>query len=258
MTKPSIKVDTKAVSVSLSRLMKQLPFAASQALNQVAKKAASDANAAMPGTFVHANAFTRQAVGTPSLATKSRLAAAVAIKPLQAKYLRLEIEGGTRTPSDNTRSTSARALTLPGSGPDPLRYGAIKSLITQAEADKAKRTAARDARRIMTVPTKAQAQRERRRQATSQLVTVPTLAQARARQPSNTGVFKMSGRGPEGGVGGFFLRLPGHHLKRLVAFEAVAQYQPKWDFKKAIIASAMGNLPGAFERALAQALASAR
>jgi hypothetical protein len=223
-----ISVDTRQVQAALTKAAKQLPYAMAQAINATARQAAADVNKAMPSTFAHANRFTQMAVGTPTLATKASLSATVAIKPLQAQYLGLEIAGGTRTPASNTRSQS-QALVLPGKGTAPLAYGAVKRIAQQAAADRARRQAVAAGTR-------------RRGKLTG----------------SDAGVFEMSGHGPFGGAGGFFRRLPGHHITRLISFEATASYKPKFDFKGQVLASVMGNFPGAFERELAKALATAR
>jgi hypothetical protein len=224
-----ITVDTKSITKQLDDIAKkQVRFATSVALNTTAKQAAADANEAMPSVFTHANPFTRMAVGVPQFATKANLSAMVGIKPKQAQYLGTEITGGTRTPALNTRLLS-QALVLPGKGAAPLGSGAVKRIAQQAAADKARRAAVAAGTRKRGKLTGADA-----------------------------GVFSMSGRAPWGDVGGFFRRLPGHHLTRLIAFEASAQYPAKFDFKKQVMDSVARTFRGAFEKALARALASAR
>ena len=193
-----ISLDNKKALLLLDKVARQMPFATAQALNRTAKLAAAEANAAMPSIFQHANRFTQMAVTAPSdmLAKKNSLTATVTLKPLQAKYLGLEIIGGMRTPMLNTRLPS-QALVLPGSGTTPLRSGAIKRLAQQAAADQARQTGC-DGR----------------------------STQAPQGISSDTGVFKMSGHGPFGGAGGFFRRLPGHHLTRLVSFESSRPTSP--------------------------------
>lgn len=230
MISMKITVDTRKLTAALDDLARrQIPFATATALNATAKLAATQANTAMANTFTRANAFTRNAVTAPRelAATKTTLSATVALRPIQAKYLGLEIEGGTRTPASNTRSSS-QALVLPGRGPAPLQAGAVKRIAAQAAADRARRAAVQAGTR-------------------------------KARKgAADTGVFMMSGHGPSDGVGGFFRRLPGHHLVRLVAFEATAQYRPKFDFKAQILSTVAGNFERLIEQQLARAIATAK
>jgi hypothetical protein len=224
-----ITIDSRATRAALGKLANQIPFAMAQAINATAKQAAADANAAMPSIFNRANAFTRQAVGTPSLATKGSLSATVAIKPLQAQYLGLEILGGTRTPAGNTRLPS-QALVLPGQGTAPLPSGLIKRLAAQAQADQARRQAV------------AAGMRKRGK-----------LTGA------NAGVFKLSGHGIRpSDVGGFFRRLPNHKVQRLVAFEPSAQYKPKFQFERQVTQTVNSTFAANFDRALARALTTAK
>lgn len=222
-------MDTKAAQAALLKLAKQVPFAVATALNATAKQAAADANAAIPSVFNRANRFTQMAIGTPALATKANLFATIAIKPLQAQYLGLEIFGGTRTPANNTRMPS-QALVLPGSGSAPLASGAVKRFAAQAQADKARRQAVAAGTR-------------KRGKLTS----------------ANAGVFKLSGHGIRpGDVGGFFRRLPNHRVIRLVAFEPTANYRPKFNFNKLVVASVNSTFGANFDRALARAVATAK
>lgn len=134
-----IRIDTKKAERYLTDVARQqLPFAISTALNATTKIAATEANRAMPSVFAHTNAFTRRAVGTPLLATKGSLIAQIGILPVQAKYLRLEIEGGTRTPASNTGMTAASALLVPGGG-HGLAAGMLGRISQQAAADHARR-----------------------------------------------------------------------------------------------------------------------
>jgi hypothetical protein len=222
-----VTVSTKAADDMLKRLQRQLPFAKAKALTATARQAASDVNRSMPSVFQHANTFTQNSVGVSAFATKSSPFAIVSIKPLQSRYLWFETFGGVRTPSSNTRVAS-QALVLPGTGQNPLPSGFLKRLSAQAAAEVARR----------------------------QQIAAGT--KKRRKNASNSGVFKMSGKGPVGGPGGFFRRLPDHHLLRLVSFEASAQYTPKFDFYGAVNTSVKRNLKANLERALAQALATAR
>lgn len=229
MASSTIRINTKGATTALAKVAKQIPFAVAQAVNATARRAAADANAAMPSVFEHANRFTQMAVGVPLLATKSSLTAVVAIKPLQGKYLGLEVLGGTRTPADNTRIASS-ALVLPGNGPDPLPAGRIKLLTQQ----------------IQTAATQRQA--------------IAAGTRKARRGNGSRGVFKMSGRDPfgDGGAGGIWRRLPGHRVTRLVSFEATARYKPKWDFNGQIEKSVTQSFQQIFAAAIERAMRTAK
>lgn len=219
----TIKVDTKACQAMLTKAAKQLPFAYATAINATAKDAAAAANASMSSVFNRASSFTQRGVYVPTLATKASLTATVGIRPIQQQYLGLEILGGTRTPA-------ATALVLPGSGPTPLPRGAVKRFAAQAQADQARRAA-------------VQAGQRKRGKTTS----------------ANYGVFQLSGHGIRpGDVGGYFQRLPGHKVKRLIAFEPSATYRPKFNFVRQVTQTVNSTFAANFQRALTRALETAK
>lgn len=230
MPVPLIRIDTRPVEKMLSDVARrQLPFAMSTSLNLTAKLASTEANSRFDAIFARVTAFTKRSVFAPpeQRATKDKLSAVVAIRPIQAKYLGLEILGGIRTPANNTRVQST-AFVVPGKGNTPLRPGAVKRIAAQAAADRSRRAAVMAGQRRATA-----------------------LA-------ATTGVFLMSGRGPLGGPGGFFRRTPGHHLTRLIAFESVAHYRPKYRFRTQVLGTVMGNFDRIFSEQMAKALATAK
>jgi hypothetical protein len=234
----AIKVDTRQIQKYLkTEAPKQVAFATAMGLNATAKQAVQDANQSAARIFTRANAFTRNAVFVlpGQMATKASQRVTIGLRPQQEKYLQFEILGGTRTGADNTR-IQARALVLPGSGKDPLKPGFLARLTNQAKAEAARRVAVNAAKGMPKIKG----------------VRRPKLVAA------NTGVFKMSGRGPAGGPGGFFQRLPGHKLRRLIAFDPKATYNPKWDFYGVVTASVGRNFNRNFEAAMVKALATAR
>jgi hypothetical protein len=232
-----IKVDTSQVDKYLkTEAPKQVAFALATALNATAKQAVQDANQAAAQTFAHANAFTRNAafVLPGQMASKANQSVWVALRPQQEKYLQFEILGGTRTAANNSR-IPAQALVLAGSGKDPLKSGFLARLSNQAKAEASRRIAVHAAKGM------------------------PKIKGIRApkRVAANTGIFKMSGHGPAGGPGGFFQRLPGHKLHRLIAFDATSTYKPKWDFYGDVTASVGRNFNKNFQSAMMKALETA-
>jgi hypothetical protein len=88
-----------------SEYEQQIPFAIAFALTRTAQEAKQEVDRQLPEIFKDPTPFTLRAIGI-SRATKQNLASEVFIKDIQAKYLRLEITGGERTPAK-------RALVLP-------------------------------------------------------------------------------------------------------------------------------------------------
>ena len=83
----SVGVDTRAVTKLLSNLQaKQLPFAISTALNDVAFTTQAAERAALPSVFHNPRPFTRKSVMVGE-ATKAKLEASVFIRPDVAAYL---------------------------------------------------------------------------------------------------------------------------------------------------------------------------
>lgn len=91
-------------------------FAQAMALTWTARDAAKDVNAAIPRYLSDPVPFTKNAA-TFRPARKTLLESWVVIKPIQAKYLRFQIYGGTRVPKK-------RALLVP-SGVPLNQYGNI-------------------------------------------------------------------------------------------------------------------------------------
>lgn len=78
---------------------KQMPFAASLALNETAQDAKNAVTKQIEKKLDRPTRFTLNAVGVRR-ASKRNLKATVFIKDIQAEYLQYAIEGGTRKPKD--------------------------------------------------------------------------------------------------------------------------------------------------------------
>ena len=237
MLKINVKIDRSGFDRRTKAFEKQVRFAAAGALNQTARLAASQVNAEMPSIFKKANAFTQRAVWAPpgQAAKRNRLTAWVAVRPLQAKYLKFEEFGGVRTPADNTRIVS-KALILPAqaakrSQSGNLPYGYVRRLAQQAQMTAAGRAAAATS-----------TGRPRRRRASASL-----------------GIVKLTGAGPGGrGPGGFFMRTAGHRLVRLISFGSRAHYRPKFGFGKRVRTVVRASFPKIMKASLTKALASVK
>lgn len=75
----------------------QVPFATALALNDTAADAKLAAEAGLEADLDRPTPFTRRGL-YQARASKSRLAAAVGVRPIQAGYLRFQIKGGERAP----------------------------------------------------------------------------------------------------------------------------------------------------------------
>ena len=94
-----IEVDTRELSKMsawVAGLQRQLPYAASRALNDTARQAAADLNRSTTRHFQRPVAMTQRAYGVSRWSTKTDLSAELNLKPIQASYLATSIRGGVR------------------------------------------------------------------------------------------------------------------------------------------------------------------
>ena len=102
----SMKSDiSKATAKLRGAQRKQIPFAVAKALSDTAWDVAKEEARQMPMKLDRPIPFSVKAFGVIR-ATKAKLVATVFIKPIQAAYLKFQIDGGTRRPK-------GKALTVP-------------------------------------------------------------------------------------------------------------------------------------------------
>lgn len=112
MTTISIKADLKPLHRAMMALgAKQIPFATSLALNELAAGVATIETGAIAKTFDTPTPFTQNAIRTVR-ATKSRPIATVAIKDIQAEYLAPYVDGGDRWLGKKRGMLAPRAVGL--------------------------------------------------------------------------------------------------------------------------------------------------
>ncbi len=221
----------------------QVPFAAARALNDCARAATVDVNRAMPEIFSNPTGFTRHAVVAPRelSAQKDRLAAIVTLRPIQARYLLREETGGARTPADNTRKTGAQAIVLPGRGllldsHGNIPAGAIARIKRQISSQAGVETSARHA------------DKAKRRKA------------IKAVASRDRGSFYVGKDGGRSGklAGGFYQRLPGHRIAKLISFGSETHYQARLGYHKQVGGAVSPRWTEAFVRRLHEAIATAK
>lgn len=88
----------QAIKAELAGLGKQIPYAASRALNATGQAVVSAMPAELEKTLDRPTPFTKRGVRILRYANKGRLETVIGFMDAQAKYMRLQIEGGTRTP----------------------------------------------------------------------------------------------------------------------------------------------------------------
>ena len=96
-----ITVDVSGIAAVKARLegqARQVAFAASQALNATGKAVADAMPAEIDKAIDRPTPFTRRGVRVLAYANKAKLETTVGFMAAQAKYMRLQIEGGTRNP----------------------------------------------------------------------------------------------------------------------------------------------------------------
>jgi hypothetical protein len=92
----------------------KLQKAAAKAANDTAKAAAEELNASTRSAFDRPNKFTQRAAFVSQYATASNPSAEVALRPLQAQYLRPQIVGGQRPAKHSERRLAASSPSLNG------------------------------------------------------------------------------------------------------------------------------------------------
>lgn len=98
---PSINISFDSSGIDkaqrwVAEIQGQLPYAASRALNDVAKQAAAALNASTTKHFDRPTRFTQNAYSVSTYSTKRNLEAVISPKPIQARYLTPSIVGGVR------------------------------------------------------------------------------------------------------------------------------------------------------------------
>lgn len=93
-----LKLDTKEFEKSLDNLAKkQMPFAASKAMNDTANDVKRALEAQLPKKLDRPTPFSQRAFGIKR-SSKRKLTVSIFIKDIQAEYLKYMVEGGTRYP----------------------------------------------------------------------------------------------------------------------------------------------------------------
>ncbi len=210
----------------------QVPFATAQALNDCARAASAGVNRAMAEIFDRPTAFTSRAAVAPRelAATKSRAEAVVTMRPIQAKYLQAQEEGGTRTPATNTRKVS-KSLVLPGKAMGLDAYGNIPAGELRRLRQRAKAVGRAKA------ATKAGGGK---RSAADPIVFLPGTAKINSAK-----------------ISGYFRRT-GRKLSRLTAFIKETHYQPRLGYHERVKQIVEATWPTAMARRLAAAIATSR
>lgn len=128
----TLKIEGNFGKSLIAGLQKQLPYATARALTATAKELQRRIPGALEKDLDRPNAFTKS--GTFVIpARKDKLEAVVGFKDKQAKYMRLQIEGGSRSPGP-------RGLKLPGDVTldqyGNIPKGTIAKMIQAAKAGK--------------------------------------------------------------------------------------------------------------------------
>lgn len=128
----SVKMDIKAATKGLSNLQKrQIPFATSQALNDTAFQARTDAMAGMDKHLEKPTPWTKRGIRVGK-STKAKLVSSVAIEPDRWKYLRFQVSGGTRQYKTDGTIVTPKAINKNKYG--NISRGRIKNLIASKRA----------------------------------------------------------------------------------------------------------------------------
>lgn len=221
-----MSVEVKGLSAAIARLAglgKQIPFAASVALNATGKAVVD----AMPDEIERAidkpTAFTKKGVSILKKSTKYSLETTVGFKRIQAKYMELQIAGGTRQPGRAGLKIPA-AIQLNQYGNIPR--GVIAQLVAVARKEQGLK------------------------KATSRKVKVSGKLDLFYGDPPDT-----AGRKWPRGI----YKIANGALIPLIIFPQVAaSYRPRFDFHGKAKSIVLREWQAQFDRALADALRTAR
>jgi len=221
-----ITVDVKgleAVKAQLTGMGRQVAFAASKALNQTGK----DIAAAMPEEIERAldrpTAFTKRGVRVLAYANKAKLETTIGFMAAQAKYMEYQIAGGTRDPGKAGLKLPA-AIKLNEYGNIPR--GIIAQLVAVARKEQGLK------------------------KATSRKVKVSAKVELFYGDPTDN-----AGKNWPRGI----YKVANGALIPLILFpQTVAKYRPRFDFQGKAKAVAVKVWPANFDKALADALRTAK
>jgi hypothetical protein len=118
---PSIRLDIDSSGLNkaqawLAQIKGQMPFAASRALNEVAKGGVKDLNESTNKYFDRPTQFTQRAYKVARFSNKRNLTAELAPQQIQERYLLPSIQGGVRPQRPSERRLTAAPAWRPGRG----------------------------------------------------------------------------------------------------------------------------------------------
>ncbi len=118
---PNIRLDIDSSGLNkaqewLAQIKGQMPFAASRALNEIAKGAAKDLNQSTNQYFDRPTQFTQRAYRVSRFSNKRNLTAELAPQQIQERYLLPSIRGGVRPQRPSERRLTAAPAWRPGRG----------------------------------------------------------------------------------------------------------------------------------------------
>ncbi len=245
----NIRKTVDTLTPALSALQRrQLPFATAQALTQTAKGVRKDLTDALSQAFDKPTRYTLGAIAYLS-ASKTRLTSAVLIKDDSAKgtpplkFLAAEVAGGERRAKRFERALQARGLlpagwiAVPGRDTKLDASGNVSgALIVSILSDlRAFAEVGYVANRVTKREARLSGGARKVRRAGKYFVVMPG-------KRGTPGIYRKSGRGVE----------------LVFIYARHATYQPRYDFFKLAEAAALKRFPAEFNKALANALASAR
>lgn len=213
----------EAARAHLSGLGKQVAFAASKALNETGKAIAAAMPEEIEKAFDKPTPFTKRGVAVLKYANKASLEVTVGFRAAQARYMKLQIEGGTFSPgSKGLKLPSAIQLNAFGNIP----RGAIAQMMAVARKDSGmKKTTSK------------------RLKVSSKVDLFYGTPEARNGKQMPRGIYKVTGGA----------------LVPLVVFPTTsAKYAARFDFQGKAAEIARRTWQDAFDKAMADAIRSAK
>lgn len=232
----NVKVDIKPLTRTLDDLARrQVPFATAKALTAVARKVQDAQRAALPSVFDRPSLFTQRSIGVKA-ARKADLTAAVFVKDIAAQYLEpFEFGGQHHLPASKRGGTLFNPKAVPLNQYGNLPKNTLKRLSGRKDVF------------VGSVMFKSSGQ------TVSGVWQRPPVGRRRSRA---TKYDKSQGYGTKGALGKEGGVKTG--LTLLVRFGDALPVQPRMEWRKRAAAVVQANLKAEFQKAMGEALATAR
>ena len=262
MPGPKVTIDRRSLDIAAKKwVQKQVPYATALALNSIATGVKADIRTSMQATFDRPTPWTLNAF-TIDKASKANLTATIRMKDFAPggtpawKYLGPQMEGGARNQKRFERAlqitNQAAAFALPASGASLNAYGNVSaSLITQV-------LSGLGAMGEQGYTANATTRSARRKKRITHASSFRGASNFFIGGQASRNVARMKDRAENRPVAIYQLVSKGVVKPIFWLTDQAPTYSARWDFNGVVAESVRKNERGAFDRAMAQALSTAK